>query len=315
MAGKAGKAAFSLLMMALLGWPLAAQELSISYLEGRVSQKVGSSWQDLSIGDTIPSDSTVMIDPRACLELSAGGVRITLTQPGTYGMKKILSASMSLQSTGAAKALTTKLLKLVLEPARKESSAGGARAEVIDRGQIAGLMDDDTNTFLSAGKDLIGSGDFDKAVVQLTKAVDSAADDQIAEAQFYLAEACSLKGETRNALAQAAAVTGQRCRLVPGLRSPERKDPPRLLRLRSGGRVAGRKRQRCGRQRRANADVLLPAGPGVRRRGERRERKAVPGAGRGGLERQRARDGGGEVAAGPVDPPAARQLYPRVSFH
>ena len=207
MAGKAGKAAFSLLMMALLGWPLAAQELSISYLEGRVSQKVGSSWQDLSIGDTIPSDSTVMIDPRACLELSAGGVRITLTQPGTYGMKKILSASMSLQSTGAAKALTTKLLKLVLEPARKESSAGGARAEVIDRGQIAGLMDDDTNTFLSAGKDLIGSGDFDKAVVQLTKAVDSAADDQIAEAQFYLAEACSLKGETRNALAQAAAVT------------------------------------------------------------------------------------------------------------
>jgi tetratricopeptide (TPR) repeat protein len=205
MAGTTRAAVLSLLM-ALAGWPLASQELSISYLEGSASRKIGSAWQELSIGDTIPSDSTLRIDQRACLELSAGSVRITLTQPGTYGVKKILSASMSLQSTGAAKALTTKLAKLVQEPARKESSAGGARAEVIDRGQVAALMDDEAGVFLAAGKDFIGSGELDKAIAQLTRAVAAAADDQLAEARFYLAEAYSLNGDTRNALAQLAPV-------------------------------------------------------------------------------------------------------------
>ena len=206
MAGRARRAAFTFLMIVLLGWPLAAQELSISYLEGSASRKIGSTWQELSIGDTISSDSTLRIDPRACLELSAGSVRITLTQPGTYGVKRILSASMSLQSTGAAKALATKLSKLVLEPGRKESSAGGARMEVIDRGQIAALMDDDAEALLIAGRDCIGSGELDKAIAQLTKAVDSAAGGRLAEARFYLAEAFSLNGDTRNALAQLTAV-------------------------------------------------------------------------------------------------------------
>jgi tetratricopeptide (TPR) repeat protein len=98
------------------------------------------------------------------------------------------------------------LSKLVTGPPSKQGSAGGARAEEMGKPPE---IDFETAASgeLRAGKDFIASGRFDKAIERLTRAVADADETEIAEARYCLAEAYSLNGDTRNALAQVAGVS------------------------------------------------------------------------------------------------------------
>jgi tetratricopeptide (TPR) repeat protein len=193
-------------MVFIAGWTLPAQEISVSWLDGKASQEIASSWQELSIGDVVPSDSTVRLETHAYIELSAASMRITLSQPGTYSVRKLLSTSLTLRSAGVGKALTEKLSKFVSGPSRSQGSAGGARAEMASKAESQEWIASETEEFLEAGRDFIGSGQYDKAVEQLNKAVEAATDDERAQARYYLAEAYALGGETRSAMAQLARV-------------------------------------------------------------------------------------------------------------
>ncbi len=205
MAAKSTAAVFSLLMVLAAALPAAAQVPSVSYLEGAVSLHAGSAWRDLSIGDSIPADSTLRVALHAYVELSAGSLRITLSQPGTYAVKSVLAAALSLRSAGAGKALTAMMSRMVSGSPSKQSTAGGVRAEQME----APAVEDETSEvsgFLREAKGFIASGRFDSAVERLEKAVAEADETEIAQARYCLAQAYSLKGDTRNALAQVAGV-------------------------------------------------------------------------------------------------------------
>jgi hypothetical protein len=205
MAGKVKAAVFSLLMALAAGLPAAAQVPSVSYLEGAVSLHAGAAWKELSIGDSIPVDSTVRVAEHAYLELSAGSVRVTLSQPGTYPVRSVLAAALSLRSAGAGKALTAMMSRMVSGSPSKQGTAGGVRAEQIEAPAFE-YETGEVSVLLREAKDFIASGRFDSAIERLEKAVAEADGTEIAEARYCLAQAYSMKGDTRNALAQAAGV-------------------------------------------------------------------------------------------------------------
>jgi tetratricopeptide (TPR) repeat protein len=193
---------FALLLVVSAAWSLAAQELSVSYLDGKVSQKNGFSWQELSIGDAISADATLRVEAHTYVEFSTGSARITLSQPGTYIVKSLVSASRSLHSAGAGEALNAMLSALVSGRSQNQTSVGGVRAGDKSKDQDSGYFSSDADIFLKSGKDYIGSGQYDKAIEELKQAKEAAEESERGEVRYYLAEAYSLNGETRSAFAQ-----------------------------------------------------------------------------------------------------------------
>ncbi|HUJ75706.1 MAG TPA: hypothetical protein VL359_12635, partial [bacterium] len=71
------------LLVLLVAGSAAAQNVSVSYLEGDARVGGGAAWRELSIGDRLPAEAVLRVGESSYVELATAGVAILLSQPGT----------------------------------------------------------------------------------------------------------------------------------------------------------------------------------------------------------------------------------------
>ena len=197
---------WSLLLLLFGAGGAFAQVLTVAYVEGDARVRNGAAWVELSIGDSVSGESTVQLGDGAYLELTSASARIALSQKGSYSLHNILSSSRALGSTGAGKALLASLSHLASEPARNQGAVGGARGANESKTDDTEWEGSSAQVFLDSGREFSRSGQYDQAIAQLTQALAVADETEVPEVRFNLADAYSLKGDTRGALKLAASL-------------------------------------------------------------------------------------------------------------
>lgn len=176
-----------------------AQNLGVSYLEGEVQVRSGSSWSVLGIGDSVPLTASVRLSAQAYLQLKGMGMDIALTRPGTYVVQNIVAARKTTSAGSSGSAVAGALRYLVFGPATQQGTTSGARAAEKGKTEEEAWVESSAEVFLEAGKGLIKSGQYDKAIEQLRQALESAAETEAPEIQFYLGYASSMTGDVHQA--------------------------------------------------------------------------------------------------------------------
>ena len=173
-----------------------AQDLSVSYLDGHVGIRSGAAWKPLSIGDAIPIDATIQVEPAGCVQLMGAGVDLILTRPGTYSVREVVSRHRAVSTRGIGAAIVASLRALASGRATAQTSASGARAGNAGVGEDEEMwVESSAAGFLDAAKSYLRSGQYDDALKQLRQAEQSASSEETPEVRFYLASAYSLKGD------------------------------------------------------------------------------------------------------------------------
>lgn len=205
--------------LALAAGRLQAQVLTVQYMEGTASQRTDGPWAALSIGDQVSLDATVKLEKLALVQLkapSAATASITLTQPGTYALRRLVAAGASLRSAGAVQAAAVAFSRVLRGTGKRVDAVGGVRSEVMPREDVQGLLGEGASvdygpapdtpevtparTAIEWARDLISSADYQGAISELWAAIPSASPDEAREAFFYLASAQELSGDVRSAL-------------------------------------------------------------------------------------------------------------------
>jgi tetratricopeptide (TPR) repeat protein len=166
--------------------------------------KSGSSWEALSIGDRLSAQATIRLGEGDYVELKGTGSKVVLSQKGTYVLKDILASSRALGSAGVGKALVSSLTHLASGPAHNQSTAAGMRGANESKSEDSDWVSSSAQVFLDAGEQYLQSGQYDQAIEQFDQARDAATDKETPQVQYYLAYANCLRGDTREALKQAA---------------------------------------------------------------------------------------------------------------
>lgn len=199
------RAVFLVLMWAACGVVAFGQDLTVSFLEGSVEVRDGSSWRPLTIGAMISPGSTVRIGQKSYLEISSDTSTISLSESGSYSLKWIFSERERFRSTGVAQSITSHMAAL-LDPGISGSTTMGVRGAKINAPSGITWMSSDAQMYLESGRSLIQKGDYRGAIAELKTALDSASATEAPVVRYYLSYAYSSSGDTRKALEQAAQV-------------------------------------------------------------------------------------------------------------
>lgn len=190
-----------MVMVVLAASIVSAQDLTVSYVEGKAELQSGSVWQELNIGDPVPAGATVRLSDASYLVIAGGPARLALSQGGTYSLDRLLANSRELSSIGVGRALSSRLSVLFGAPSA-QSTTMGVRAEKADTNSGISWITSDAQVYVDSGKSYIKSGDYPKAIDELKQAADSATAGELPVVRYYLGYAYSLAGNTREALKQ-----------------------------------------------------------------------------------------------------------------
>jgi tetratricopeptide (TPR) repeat protein len=120
-----------------------AQDLRVEYLDGLLEVQSGGSWREARLGETVAGTASVRLSPGALAELSAGELRVTLHQPGTYGVGALLRASRQSLAWGLGRLLQARIRALFSAPTGGSHSSGARAGEVQDSPAELEMMEDE----------------------------------------------------------------------------------------------------------------------------------------------------------------------------
>ena len=182
---------------------LAAVPMTVSWADGKVDLKKGSSWTAIGVGDTIDSAATLRLAKGATVELTDGKRKVSLTSEGTYVVDSVLKkgAMASKQSTMAF----DKLGKLVDPQASVSSSSVAAvRGAVVEPSKESVDWQSDTADLpavMEEGRKLVRSGDYANAALRFKEAAGLAEGVDKDSAQYSEAWALAADGSQAQAVA------------------------------------------------------------------------------------------------------------------
>jgi hypothetical protein len=180
---------------------LSAASLTVSWTDGKVDLKKGSSWVAVNMGDKIDSASTLRLGAGASVELNDGKRKMSLTAPGTYVLDSLLK-----QGALAAKkdnGTLNKLGKLVDPKASVGSSTVAAvRGAAVEPAKDTVTWQSDTvdvAAVMEEGRQLVRDGEYADAALKFNEAASAAEGSDKDSAQY--AEAWALAADDSSARA------------------------------------------------------------------------------------------------------------------
>ena len=176
--------------------PLSGQTALVEYIAGNADCRPSAgSWSELHIGDTLSGDTQLRLVGEAIVELSAGGRRITVHQPGTYRVDELIDLSATVENYGVRNLITSRLRRVVMaDPSGSgQSAAMGVRgfADVPDL--EVEWMDEESQYYIEESRILAEQGRYDEALEILFEGLEWAFED---EKPDYLLEIAELYAET-----------------------------------------------------------------------------------------------------------------------
>jgi tetratricopeptide (TPR) repeat protein len=190
---------------------LSAQDLRVEYLDGLLEAQSGGRWRPVLAGETIAAD-TLRLSQGALAQLSAGGLQVTLHQPGSYAVGALLRSSRQSLAWGLGRLLRTKIQALFSAPAGNLSESSGARAgEVRDSMRGLEMMEDEEEEARKAAaraeqaaaaevEGLLAQGRAGEAATAAVRALEQAGDEGRPYLLFLLASALCLEGDYAGAV-------------------------------------------------------------------------------------------------------------------
>jgi len=88
-------AAVGALLLFFAASAVVAQEVSVDYLDGRLSIEAGTEWTDLFMGAKVPASARLLLGEASVAELDAGGLRILLSRAGAIDLADVLQRARS----------------------------------------------------------------------------------------------------------------------------------------------------------------------------------------------------------------------------
>ena len=189
---------FSVLLIGLISFSVGAIELTIDYLDGYLDIREDGDWYELAIGEVVLDTDTIRLDEDSVAELSARGVKLTLTKPGIYNIEDLLEARGKNRATGIASVIGGKIASILEEPEESQTAVMGVRGAKSEN--ELDWMSGDTVELLETGKEHLTNGSFEEALEVFEEAYDFADISEESEVLFYLGYTNALTGNLRMAL-------------------------------------------------------------------------------------------------------------------
>lgn len=189
-----------------LSWiATATPGLSVTYVEGPAFISHGTSWNALSIGDSVPLDATVRLDAGASVDLKGTSIDMYLAQKGSYRIHDLLAERQKMGIDSVGVALSAKLGKLLSAgSSANQSTVGGVRGANESKNNDSEWLESSTQESVLRATDLLQAQKYDEAINKLSQALGVATEEELPELHYYLAYAYELKGDTLKAVKEAA---------------------------------------------------------------------------------------------------------------
>ncbi len=174
------------LLFVLAIFPLAAEEMTVEYLDGVLELKEDLDWIELDIGDTVPEDTQLRLWEDSFAELSAGAITVTLNQKGIYSTKELLRSGKKVAAWDIGKVVNSRLSMLVSPEKQQQATAMGVRAAKQDKEEVQWV--DEEEDLLEEGKELLFKENYKAAIELLLEGADfTFSDERKQEYLFYAA--------------------------------------------------------------------------------------------------------------------------------
>jgi tetratricopeptide (TPR) repeat protein len=151
------------------------EEIVVTYLEGVLEMRVGTTWEIISEEDSVKPDAVLRLSDHAIAELTLNDICITIVQQGIYNLGDMIEESKKTESYGLDAIFTSKVLAIFSDTDEKnlKESQAGVRAEKVED-EIGWIDDTDTLLLLESGRKKINKGDYQEAVKDFKDALENA---------------------------------------------------------------------------------------------------------------------------------------------
>lgn len=187
----------------LAAFPLAAQNLTVEYVEGEALLAAGGGWVELHPGDAVQAKGRIRLGTDGLLELAQGATRLTVSRPGTYNVADLLASSKKVASWNLGQVVGSKLRGAVAgqKSGSRGATSAGVRAELKDEGgRVEWVTDTGLEEELEQGRGLLEQGRYDEALALFQETLQRADSSEAGSLRYYIAETLARQGRTAQAL-------------------------------------------------------------------------------------------------------------------
>ncbi len=180
-----------------------AEQLTVTYVDGMLYLKSGSSWQELEAGDTVSDTAVIKLDAQSQAELAGKASKLLMTKAGTYQIQDLMKTARDVKQSGVGNLVANKLKSMgSSQGVAVPSTTAGVRASSVEpTGAQVSWATGDTSEYLKTGKDFLAKGKFEEAYQSFAEGFDMAMDaDEETEMKFYMGYSQMLAGNTLQAL-------------------------------------------------------------------------------------------------------------------
>ena len=166
-------------LFSIYGVPLTA-----SWVDGDVTMKVGSSWQEINTGDTVDSGTVVRVGSDSMAEFTSGSQKVAFSSPGTYNLENLLKTGNVQEQKRSG--VLNQLSRLVDKQAPRSTVVAGVRGDFegnSDKTEWA-VDENDPQTLADEGQKLLASKKYADAAASFGDAAAQALGDQRDEYRY-----------------------------------------------------------------------------------------------------------------------------------
>jgi tetratricopeptide (TPR) repeat protein len=164
------------------------EEIVVTYIEGMLEIRVGTTWKKLFEEDIVKRDATVRLSDNGIAELTGTNICITISEQGTYNVGDMIAASQKAASFGLEEILTSKALAIFGDTDERnlQESQAGVRAGNIED-EIGWIDDADTSLLLESGRKKMKAGNYMEAINDFNDALEYSLFEKESIFLFYIA--------------------------------------------------------------------------------------------------------------------------------
>ena len=145
-------------------------DVTVDYIFGSVEVRSEARWMPLEIGTAVADNALLRLGAGSVAELSSGGLKITLSEEGTYIVSELKKSSREVSSWGIGRIVRAKIRNLFRGQNEQYSDPGGVRQERIEGPGIE-FMDEEVDA-VDEGKSLLEQERYEEAVQYFEDALD-----------------------------------------------------------------------------------------------------------------------------------------------
>ena len=186
-----------MLMLFVMVFSLAAEDLMLVYAEGDVLINEDGAWYEVYIGDMIDSSSVLKIGSDSLVEIDANGSTLLLNKPGTYKLGELISQTTKVSSWGN-NPVFKKFLSGDNSRSNVQTAVMGVRGSATETDDVEWLSED--SMILDEAIMMISEGDFNGTIDFLNDEIDFAFDEELSGYNYYIGYSYYMLGSSGRAL-------------------------------------------------------------------------------------------------------------------